>query len=75
MNEWVEGWADEWTSKWKGREVEEEGGGYMEEGGELGNTGSRAKPASFSVPDSTLNAIDRQIGLFFGSVAGEILAP
>ena len=48
---------------------------YMEEGGEIGNSGSRAKPASFSVPDSTLNAIDRQIVLFFGSVAGEILAP
>ena len=75
MNEWVGGWADEWTSKWKGREVDEEVGGYMEEGGELGNIGSRAKPASFSVPDSTLNAIDRQIVLFFGSVAGEILAP
>lgn len=45
--------------------MDEEVGGYMEEGGELGNTGSRTKPASFSVPDSTLNAIDRQTVLFW----------
>ena len=31
MSEWVEGWADEWTRKWRGREVDEEVGGYMEE--------------------------------------------
>ena len=65
MSEWVEGWADEWTRKWRGREVDEEVGGYMEERSELGNTGSQAKPDSFSVPDSTLNAEDRQTAFFF----------
>lgn len=67
MNEWVEGWADEQTSKQRRREVDEEVGGYMEEEGELGNTGSRAKPASFSVPDSIFNAIDRQTALFLAT--------
>lgn len=67
MKEWVEGWADEQTSKRRQREVDEDVGGYMEEGGELGNTGSRAKPASFSVPDSILNAIVRQTALFLAT--------
>ena len=65
MNEWVEGWSDEWTRKWRGREVDEEVGGYMEERSELRNTGSQAKPDSFSVPDSTLNAVDRQTAFFW----------
>lgn len=67
MSKWVEGWADEWTCKWRGREVDEEVGEYMEEGSELGNTGSQAKPDSFSVPDSTLNAVDRQTALFLAA--------